>query len=596
MDLFSKNINKKFNMRNLCFLFLINIFFFITFVLSQNYLPFVFFLVTVYFIFLYENKGVFKKENYSNLHLKRNDFLTETLTNILNKTTIENYHEKIIIFLKDHVLKNNNIAFVSYDLSSCIYKIETSYGYFANSRLLNNPIFSDIIFKPKSIPKSKFHLFFQIENSKELLNLKNFGIIPFRSNKNYLGFILFEVKNPKEIYQWFTEHKPIFSIIETSFKLHHSNKEILLKDNYLRALKHSILSMEKKRNLKELVYSFLTHTTANDGLKFNRAILFFNDRDNKSLRGYQGIGPLTYKEADANWNKIKACPIELFDNKSSTPIEPLQKIVESSSLSYSSKDDLDRFIYSSQKYLIIDMKSSDISSKNYKVFKKLNLNRFLIIKMESQKNLIGLLAVDNAFDKRIFSANRIDSLLDFSLQTSLVLNNLEMYKKIEEFAIKDSLTKLHNRRYFDTCLHLEEKRVTRSGNPLSLIMIDIDYFKIYNDTNGHIEGDKLLEQIAEIFSDSVRETDFVCRYGGEEFSIILPNTDKLGAYHLAEKIRDKVYHTNFQFGHLQPNNRVSISLGVASYPETTKILSDLKSIADKALYLSKKTGRNKVSL
>jgi len=125
-------------------------------------------------------------------------------------------------------------------------------------------------------------------------------------------------------------------------------------------------------------------------------------------------------------------------------------------------------------------------------------------------------------------------------------------------------------------------------------MIDIDYFKNYNDSLGHQIGDQLLTEISKLLLDYSRKIDHVCRYGGEEFSIILPKENKKDAYVLAERLRKAVEEHNFSHPALN-NQKITISLGLASFPEDAEDKSKLLSIADKALFKSKKDGRNRTS-
>jgi diguanylate cyclase (GGDEF)-like protein len=124
--------------------------------------------------------------------------------------------------------------------------------------------------------------------------------------------------------------------------------------------------------------------------------------------------------------------------------------------------------------------------------------------------------------------------------------------------------------------------------------MDVDAFKKYNDTYGHPEGDKILITLANIFSDSLRKSDTVARYGGEEFVLILPETEREGALHLAENIRRNVFDHPFPGRETQPFGRITISLGVATFPEDGTDGSSLIERADKALYAAKTGGRNKV--
>jgi diguanylate cyclase (GGDEF)-like protein len=125
-------------------------------------------------------------------------------------------------------------------------------------------------------------------------------------------------------------------------------------------------------------------------------------------------------------------------------------------------------------------------------------------------------------------------------------------------------------------------------------MIDIDFFKHYNDTNGHLAGDQVLKAIAILIQRGVRQTDIVSRYGGEEFSAILTNTGKEGAFEIAERVRKNVADTRFPNESAQPNKDLTISVGVATFSPRISNLTDLIREADHALYRAKKGGRNRI--
>jgi diguanylate cyclase (GGDEF)-like protein/PAS domain S-box-containing protein len=158
----------------------------------------------------------------------------------------------------------------------------------------------------------------------------------------------------------------------------------------------------------------------------------------------------------------------------------------------------------------------------------------------------------------------------------------------------DDLTGAYNHRFFIEQLTREVERQKRYPSPPSLLMIDIDYFKQYNDTNGHLAGDEALRAIAILIRRGVRQTDIVARYGGEEFSAILINTGKQGAREIAERVRRKVAEISFPNEKAQPSGDVTVSIGVATFSPFGPTLTDLIREADNALYRAKKAGRNRV--
>ncbi len=171
-----------------------------------------------------------------------------------------------------------------------------------------------------------------------------------------------------------------------------------------------------------------------------------------------------------------------------------------------------------------------------------------------------------------------------------------LYKETKLMAITDGLTELFNHRYFMKKLPEEVARARRYSHPLSLIMIDVDNFKLYNDTHGHPRGDEVLKLLAGLLEKSVRSIDIVARYGGEEFTIILSETGRDNAIIMAERIRKAVDEYSFPCEKTQPGGKLTISLGVASLDVDADTASGdgLLKKADNLLYMAKGTGRNKV--
>lgn len=172
-------------------------------------------------------------------------------------------------------------------------------------------------------------------------------------------------------------------------------------------------------------------------------------------------------------------------------------------------------------------------------------------------------------------------------------------KKGEERALRmealtDGLTGLYNFRYFQRQLEFEIKRAERYLHPLSLVMVDIDHFKHYNDCHGHLRGNVILERIAALLKSSTRETNHVARYGGEEFAILLPETEARVAAKAAVRLRRIIQKEPFPFQDEQPGGNLTASLGVASFPMDASDAEDLVQCADQALYRAKALGRNRV--
>ncbi len=185
-------------------------------------------------------------------------------------------------------------------------------------------------------------------------------------------------------------------------------------------------------------------------------------------------------------------------------------------------------------------------------------------------------------------------LLSVCQLVSADIENSLLHQRVENEAISDGLTRVHNHRYFQERLKTECSRAKRSGTPLSLLMIDIDYFKKVNDTYGHRVGDSILQQMAGILKSSLRSEDDIARYGGEEFVVILAGSDAKGAHRMAERFRHTIDRTTFE----TEDNRlkISITIGIATFPGDALNPWELIERADRALYAGKESGRNRVVL
>jgi diguanylate cyclase (GGDEF)-like protein len=193
------------------------------------------------------------------------------------------------------------------------------------------------------------------------------------------------------------------------------------------------------------------------------------------------------------------------------------------------------------------------------------------------------------------------ALLDYFLTINRRIKNpkiieIKIYEKTRQETETDELTGLYNYRYFRRAIDLEVCRSQRYHAPLSLVLFDADNFKFYNDANGHMAGNKALKKLAGIIRRTVREVDVVARFGGEEFAVLLPETNKQGAFTIAERICRAVEQARFAYRKNQPNGRFSISGGVATLHVDARDSTALIKKADQALYQAKARGKNQVAL
>jgi len=208
--------------------------------------------------------------------------------------------------------------------------------------------------------------------------------------------------------------------------------------------------------------------------------------------------------------------------------------------------------------------------------------------LKSHGKLVGILGLSGKHSNQIFNQEDIELVLSVANQAGVIVENAQLYSQAMTWAITDGLTRLYNHRHMHECLDKEIARDERFGTNFAVIMLDVDFFKTYNDTYGHLAGDEVLASISRCIQNSIRNIDIPFRYGGEEFAVLLPETDAEGAYRVAERIREKIQEKGFK-----GRASVTASLGVASWPTDGLTKEQLLLSADRALYAAKETGRNR---
>lgn len=222
-----------------------------------------------------------------------------------------------------------------------------------------------------------------------------------------------------------------------------------------------------------------------------------------------------------------------------------------------------------------------------------DINSLICLPLNTKTRKFGLVLVEHTYSNA-FDEDNLRLLNIISKQVGIVMENAELYNKMTELARKDGLTGIFNRQYFQERLEVEFSNAKRENYPLSLAIFDIDHFKKFNDTFGHMFGDKVLISIVETVSSTLRKNDIIARFGGEEFIILFPRTGLHEAYDKVEALRERISQ------HVIKDNlitaSVTASFGVSSFDECTLTESDLVKTADDALYVAKEEGRNCVRM
>ncbi len=250
-----------------------------------------------------------------------------------------------------------------------------------------------------------------------------------------------------------------------------------------------------------------------------------------------------------------------------------------------------------------DHSQNDFILKNIRIAKR----RYYPHQFECTWNLLGNqtklmkisacpLKLSNGTEMIQIIATDITQIRELELKEKTHLEELKILnQKLEDLSTHDEMTKLFNFRHFKNLIEQEHTRSSRYGAAYSIIFCDVDNFKHYNDRNGHPAGDDVLRGVAEVLRQTVRNVDFPARYGGEEFVALCPQTPSEGAFTLAQKIRENIEKRTFLHMEHQPLGKISISIGVATYPFDGSTYQEILKAADQALYHSKASGRNQVT-
>lgn len=354
-----------------------------------------------------------------------------------------------------------------------------------------------------------------------------------------------------------------------------NNQDSLNLDDYL-----SILSAQKGcDSVKEKFFELYVLYALNNDLDFSVQMDELFSKTINHLKNYLKIEDFCFMLLDEDCKELKMW-------KASSEIYKHAKDV-----TFKAGEGISGLVFQSGEAMLVNNAREEKRFLYYKG-KMPDIGSFLSVPLKlSDGRIIGVLNIQkketNAFKEK-------DKVLFCSIARNIAhtIERTRRYEKAQKESMFDGLTAVYTRRYFLESSHHEHSKAVRQGSNYSIIVADIDYFKYFNDTYGHAIGDEVLKKLAFLLKSNVREGDIVCRYGGEEFAILLPGIDKEIATTIAEKLRTVI--ENGLVIEILERKAVTITAGVASYPEDGKTVEEIIAAADKFLYAGKEKGRNRV--
>lgn len=366
-------------------------------------------------------------------------------------------------------------------------------------------------------------------------------------------------------------------------------------------------AMRTTLDLDHILYIILTGVTAHTGLGFNRALLFLINHKQRCLEPQMAIGPESGEHAQKIWQYISTSQQHLDDLIKE---EKITVNIRESALLRSIKDlkiplggtdkeSLLARVYHTGIPLHISLEDITCHADD-PLLRVFQTNELVIMPLKAKDTVNGLIIADNFYTQKPITQDDLRIFTMLANQAGLAIENSRLYEMIMHQSHTDPVTHVWNHGFFQNQLGKEIETARKENRSLSLLMLDIDDFKKLNDTHGHQYGDIILKELAGCLKEFSRENDYICRYGGEEFGIILPHTDKQRAYAIAERLRGEIEGHHFspipreQSSPLPdiPPKKITVSLGLATFPDDTQTKEELITKADKAMYIAKFGGKN----
>jgi diguanylate cyclase (GGDEF)-like protein len=405
----------------------------------------------------------------------------------------------------------------------------------------------------------------------------------FRLTQKYYYIIDIGIKKQADRYYDF-----IYTLTSTLLKAYKGFRDKSRLNSRINSMQKDLLEKERslmiaERAVKRKVYDLHNLVEASNEIY---SILNFKQLINSALLTI--IGQLGIQNAFAL----------MYDSSRHTFNRNFQKGVrekEILQLKFKGESSLAKYFLGNNMPFYVSDLGKDAEQKKYKEkLKKLNIQ--ILAPIIYSERLQGVIGIGSKLYSKEFTQTDFELFHVLVNIISISIENALHYEEVKNLSLTDSMTNLHNYRYFTIRLKEELNRAKRNKTKVSLLILDLDHFKNYNDTLGHQAGDEALRTLGRVLKSTVRDEDIVARYGGEEFCIILPGISKQDITPLGERVRRIIELHQFYKERVQPEGRITVSLGGSTYPDDAKDGDELVLKADQALYKAKDHGRNKLVL
>lgn len=375
-------------------------------------------------------------------------------------------------------------------------------------------------------------------------------------------------------------------------RLTHQNED-------LAALQHVSDALRKTMDLEKAFFIVASALTSDEGGAYDHAMIFTVDQDREFLVGQVCVDSIGLRDVWGVWRGLTGHDAPLKQSlKANQPVlarrwGELSDTIKKVRVPLSEETSVLVHAVTTGETITHEVLDGAKPLRLHDAIKQhFPMERFTAAPLLADHEAIGVVVVEATSSKKPISPERLTTLEMFANQAGLAISNGQMYQNVLDRAQRDSLTHLYNHGHFQEVLKNEMERASRYEHPLSLIMLDIDNFKDFNDTYGHQTGDAVLKQTGLLLSALVRVTDLPARYGGEEFGLLLPHTDYDSALELAERLRAGVERKILVKGPKGEKIGVTATFGVSSFPDHADNPPDLVMSADAAMYIGKERGRN----